>query len=155
MFPKAWMSKRFPHPPPHLAGGPGACAEIMAEAVAGPSPRGSGHFQGQSWRSLGAFPAAPDQGGWPLRPLTFPLPPWEGSSFSCRILGPHHPNISPGGPKGPPRQGDSIWDRHPRPSIRPVELRPWNGETAAAEEAMIYPLSPFARTAPRWPPFQA
>lgn len=29
MFPKAWMSKPFPHPPPHLDGGLGVCAEVL------------------------------------------------------------------------------------------------------------------------------
>nr|KAF6349032.1 hypothetical protein mMyoMyo1_011619 [Myotis myotis] len=44
-----------------------------------------------------------------------------------------------------------MWDRHPRPSIRPVEWGPWTGEPAAAEEAMSCPLRTFAGTAPRWP----
>lgn len=62
---------------------------------------------------------------------------WEGGSLSCRILGPHHPNLLSGAQKGPPRWGDSIRNQHPRPSIRPVELGPWNGERAAAEEAAV------------------
>lgn len=33
----------------------------------------------------------------------------------------------PGVQGGPPRQGDSMWDRHPRPSIRPVEWGPGLG----------------------------
>lgn len=133
MFPKAWMSKPFPHPPPHLDGGPGACTEIVVEAASGPSPRGSGHFQGQSRRGWGMLLVRPQTSkDRPCAP-GLPLPSWEGSSFSCKMLGPHHPNRSPRVQKGPPRQGDSVWDRHPSPSIRPVELGPWNGEPAAAK----------------------
>lgn len=83
MFPKAWMSKPFPHPPPHLVGGPGVCAEIMVEAAPGPSVPGSGHFQGQFWRSLDAFPEAPDQRGGPLQPLTFPCLPGRAAASAA------------------------------------------------------------------------
>lgn len=72
-------------------------------------------------------PAAPD----------FAPSSWEGGSLSCTILGPHHPNLLSGAQKGPPRWGDSICNQHPRPSIRPIELGPWNGERAAAEEAAV------------------
>lgn len=77
-----------------------------------------------------------------------------GQQLQLRISGPHLPDLSPGAREGPPRQGDSIWDQHPRPSIRPVELGPWNGEPAAAEKTMICPLSTFARTAPDGPCFR-
>lgn len=31
-----------------------------------------------------------------------PLPSWEGSGFSCKMLGPHHPNLPPGPRKALP-----------------------------------------------------
>lgn len=126
MFPKAWMSKSFPHPPPHLDGGPGVCAEIMVEAASGPSPWGSGHFQGQSWRSWEMLSVRPQTSkDHPCR--SQPSPAFLGRQ-QLQLQGWRSPPSKsfPRVQKGPPRQGDSIWDRHPRPSIRPVELGPWN-----------------------------
>lgn len=137
-----------PPPPPALTGGPGVCAATTVGAASGPSAWGSGHIQGQAWMLSLRPPTSKDS---PCRPRP-PAPSLGGSSFSCRILGPHYPNLSPGARKGPPRQGDSTWDQHPRPSIRPVESGPWNGEPAAADEVVISLLSPFARTAPLMAP---
>lgn len=143
------MSKSFPHPPPHLDGGPGACAEIMVEAASGPSPWGSGHFQGQPWRSWEMLSVRPQTSkAHPAAP-TLPLPSRAGSSFSCRVGGPHHPNLPPGSRKALPARvtlfGIGIQGL-------PSDLLSWGLGMGACScrSGLSYPLSTFGEQ-PRRP----
>lgn len=104
----------FPHPPPHLDGGPGACAESVVRAASGPSPQGSGRFQGQSWRSGEMLSVRPSTGQG--RPACL-----GGQQRQLQDLRSPPSKSLPGAQKGPPRQGDSTWDQRPRPSTRPAE----------------------------------
>ena len=141
MFPKAWMSKPFPHPPPRLTRGAGVCAEISVELLLAwfsgvqvtsrECPWGARRWS--SWGPCSSYPlnlhlhkpshqAPALQGGLQLQLQNCRSPPTK--SF-------------PGSPERPSPPGWLIWDQHPRPSIRPVELGPWNVESAAAEKATI------------------